>query len=280
MLETLPPNTPIRAAHNREHPLNRGRLGWWLTLPPTEGGRQLYDLMGLYHGTLTNGPTWAGSARPGGWGHVNLDGSNDYINTGITGSPFNFDRTEPFSVACWFRSTSIATTQLLVAKGESSGNFRGWWLGLLSSRVRFSHISTLSNLVDINGGTALASNVWYRLMATYTGSSAASGATLYVNGVAETPTVNNNNLTTATTSAIALQFGVRNATNNPSVGGLDDVSIWGRALSAAEAREDFDLSRAGYPGVLARRRTRVKITTTVGVLSIPVAMASYRRRRA
>ena len=30
-------------------------------------------------GTLTNGPAWKGASRPGGWGHVLFDGSNDYV---------------------------------------------------------------------------------------------------------------------------------------------------------------------------------------------------------
>jgi len=35
-------------------------------------------------------------------------------------------------------------------------------------------------------------------------------------------------------------------------GSLDDVAVWNRGLTDAEAARDYDLSRRGYPGVLNR----------------------------
>ena len=52
LIAAMPVNTadPV----NRHHPLNSKLAAWWLPLPGLDGGRQLYDLMGLNHGTLTN----------------------------------------------------------------------------------------------------------------------------------------------------------------------------------------------------------------------------------
>jgi hypothetical protein len=71
---------------DRRHFLNLRREAWWLCVPHLYGGRQLYDLMGSNHGTLTsmnnanNG--WRPPQRPGGWGHILCDGSAGYVDCG------------------------------------------------------------------------------------------------------------------------------------------------------------------------------------------------------
>lgn len=59
-------------AVNRSAPLNRGLVSWWMTLPNRlgGGGNTFRDLMGRNHGTLTNGPTWSGNRRLGGFGSI------------------------------------------------------------------------------------------------------------------------------------------------------------------------------------------------------------------
>src|SRR5688500_4148301 len=75
--------SPNSSAVNLSHPLNRGLVGWWL---PGFGGRTgqvLRDLSGNHtHGTLTNmaSDDWIpATGRPGGFGALNFDGSNDHV---------------------------------------------------------------------------------------------------------------------------------------------------------------------------------------------------------
>jgi hypothetical protein len=85
-------------------PLNRGLVGWWLNLPSRGKGNTVFDLCGKYHGTLTNGPTWSGAlGRPGGFGAVTFDGSNDYITLGVAPAALKFTAISPFSISAWVR---------------------------------------------------------------------------------------------------------------------------------------------------------------------------------
>src|SRR5271170_655703 len=50
------PTAPIDYQHplNTASNLNVGRLAWWLALPNLSGGSKIWDLNGLYPGTLTS----------------------------------------------------------------------------------------------------------------------------------------------------------------------------------------------------------------------------------
>src|SRR5689334_133249 len=73
----------IRNPINRTHPLNKGLVSWWLTVPGLIGGKFWYDLHdNSFPGTLTNlltaGDGWRSSTR--GFGAFAIDGSlNSYI---------------------------------------------------------------------------------------------------------------------------------------------------------------------------------------------------------
>src|SRR4051812_47331231 len=90
------------------HPLNVGRVAWWLAgdTSPYWGAPLYRDIVpksssgGGNHGTLTGGPAWQGPAgRPGGWGSVSFDGSDDYVDCG-TGASLGI--TGDLTIAGWF----------------------------------------------------------------------------------------------------------------------------------------------------------------------------------
>src|SRR4051794_12692902 len=61
---------------DRLHPLNRGKVAWWLALPGLMGGPRWRDLIGMDDGVLTNGPAWKPTTRPGGWGQLDFSASH------------------------------------------------------------------------------------------------------------------------------------------------------------------------------------------------------------
>ena len=232
---------------NRGHPLNRGRLAWWLTLPHLAGGATWHDLMAApgYHGTLTGMTTsasgWRPSPRPGAiGGHLQFDRVDDSVDLGTIPAIVGAARQ---SVAAWVLFDSVSVNnQAIFASDQSTGAF-GW-----SLRVDFGN--KLSYLYGGTSGqavvapTAPVAGRWYRLVGTHDGTT----ARLYVDGALANSAVGS---LFAPTAPVAI--GRSPAFGQRLGGAADDVSYWTRALSAAEVAEDYDLSRMGYPGLLRRR---------------------------
>jgi hypothetical protein len=55
-----------------------------------------------------------------------FDGSDEYISVSDDDT-LDFDTSKQFSLSGWFRFNSLGTTQYLMSKQESSGNFRGYF---------------------------------------------------------------------------------------------------------------------------------------------------------
>ena len=237
----------LRSPVNKAHNLNRGRVAWYLTLPGWYGGAKFYDLMGLNHGTLTNmgnvNSGWRGTTRPIGFGHLLFDGSasNVAVPSGMTA---RFNGGVIISVASWVKPTvSISGYQSIVDMANRA-------IGMFFESPT-SLYTSIGSPVSAGSGIAISPafqlDVWQRIMLTCDGVT----VRIYVNGKQAGSTTSASVIGT-TIGSQALSIG-----GNPSgvavlQGSQDDISFWLRALSATEARQDYDLSRQGYPGVLNR----------------------------
>ena len=109
---------------------------------------------------------------------------------------------------------------------------------------------------------------WHRVLATYDGTQLTNPTKLqmYLDGVPQTLTFTGVIPFSIPSIAQALQVG-RDPVNNRWANGLqDDISVWTRTLTAAEAWADYELSLLGYPGVLNRFRPTPTIFTSAGVI--------------
>jgi hypothetical protein len=244
MLTHLDDFSPVNLADpvNREHPLNRGRVGWWLTLPGLAGGGTFWDLMGLNHGALTGmgaGLGWKGTSRPGGYGALQGDGTAACVI--IPNSP-SLNPTVGVTCSCWVKPASTADAGL-VCKDSNVG--RSYCLDIESSGKPQFFIGP-SQVVSAST-TILTPGQWIHVCGTYNG----AGTALYINGIqvataAGSPTLN---VTTGTVQLGAREYaGLREFCN----GQIDDCSIWNRGITPIEVYGLFNLSRLGYPGVLNR----------------------------
>lgn len=245
---------------NRQHPLNQGRVAWWLTLPELAGGKFFYDLMGLNPGTLTNmgsGSGWAGTTRPGGYGHL-------IPNTAAYGSGLIKCGNAPSlalsnikTASFWFRQTQTSNLfQLLrcLAYDNGSATTTDFVVGIQDNGSgAFSQ--TFSAQVGGTGGNAYSTPLnsivvgsWYRTIIVWNSSNVVTG--IFLNGVSKTLTNQGNQFSTSNYAGWVI--GNRGQADRGFAGDIDDISIWSRALSAVEVAEDYNLSRLGYPGVLNR----------------------------
>lgn len=245
---------------NRQHPLNRSRSMWLLTLPDLSGGATFYDLMGLNNGVLTamgnssNG--WRSVIRPGGWGSLLMDGSAGSVL--VTSSP-SLSPTLAVSCSAWVMYTVTKNTGVVV-KDSATGS-RSYTMDINASRARF-YINGISAIAT--GPANLVTNVWYHVVGTYDGAT----STVYVNGQSVATASGS---VTINTGVSTVQVGSREFTGFRDFlqGYLDDASVWTRALSAQEVFELYNLSKAGYPGVLNRipqQRTVDAATATINAL--------------
>lgn len=251
---------PINLANpvNWSHPLNRGRVGWWIGLPPRDGGLGYYDLCGLNHGTLNGGLAWGGTSRPGGYSELRGDGTAKYVDCG-NGPAIGV--TSNMSFACSVKLNATGTF-VFAGKDASSGG-RAWDLDTTGSGARF-YVNGGSNGIA-NGGTSLLANTWYRLVGTYRNNGGVNGTlTVYINGIGDGGATTGD--TSVPTATAALRLGSRSYSGFEQYvnGSYDDFTLWNRELTAAEVAADYELSRTGYPGVLNRVDISASLDMTSG----------------
>jgi hypothetical protein len=239
---------------NGRHPLNRGRVAWWLALPGLTGGRQWYDLLGRYPAALSNVPAdaWRGTARPGGWGAVGRS-ANAVDTAGVSVAlPSMADVTLAFwlwySPVAFYRVfaplwTDIGGTKQFGFQPSADGS------GNLTARIYVGYF--------LYSGAAIPAGTWTHVAIVRSGST----AFIYQNGIQTLSQAGVD--TTAVSGTLGVVLG--EGTSNPqTVQQLDDVAVYSRALSAADVFGLYDLSRRGYPGVLNRVRRRRPFSSPAG----------------
>src|SRR3989338_3424805 len=212
---------------------NLGLVGYWSMNEGT--GTVAGDASGNNNrGILTNGPTWVDGKRGKA---LNFDGSNDFVNV-ANESNFDFERTQSFTLAAWVKRSSIGTYDIIIQKNINDGStYRGWAFQITSGNklhVEILNNNAGGNLVSVDGGTSLSANVWYHALATYDGSSTASGIKMYLNGVLETNTVITNALSATILNNEAVRIANWSGDTSLFGGLIDEVRVYKRALSAAE----------------------------------------------
>jgi hypothetical protein len=199
-------------------------------------GTRWYDLMGKNH-TLLSGVDasfagWRPTTRPGGGGQLVAAA---YLSA-YTSAAVKYDiGSGDFTIACAVTGP-ISNNECAVSLNSGNAAIYASLTGL-EFGVKMGGTDRLS-------GTPLSNDVWYRLVA-----SRRSGTLyMYVNGRVSP----NSYAETTSVSDDLLEIGDWGGGSAPFGGSFDDVAVWNRGLSSAEILQDYNLSRAGYPGVLLR----------------------------
>lgn len=249
---------------NRTHPLNLGCVAWWKTVSGLAGGAIWHDLMSLpgdlkqgNHGVLSGGATWTSGPA------LQFDGISGYADTksrfprifnGVStvativyrakpGAPTIDNSSLPIGV---LDRTNSSLRCVLGNDGATNNNIQalvcnGTWP---------------NNFVAVNStATTLVVGTWYHV-AIVLDLGTRTNSRIYVNGQQVTSSI----ITNGTPPTVYPVLGSGNITlgffDNHGAGWyngfLDNVQIYSRALSPAEAQQDYTLSTLGYPGVLNR----------------------------
>ncbi|MBI3520349.1 MAG: hypothetical protein HY062_13480 [Bacteroidetes bacterium] len=151
---------------------------------------------------------------------ITLSGSFNSGGTVAHNSALDF--TNQITLATWIKVNNFSGVKRIIDKinGSATGNFL---LDLNGGNLRFF---VASGSVQASPGIAL--NTWFHVAATYDGTTTC----LYVNGVLKTTSTSiTGNLVTNTSP---MKIGLDQTGANPFAGGIDDIKIYGRSLSATE----------------------------------------------
>lgn len=170
-----------------------------------------------------------------------LDGVNEFVQIGDVAA-LAFERTDAFSASAWIRTTTNVVIATIVAKRTVA---RGWELSLATGGrgvVKLTHtggaleINVTTNALDprINDGG------WHHVLMTYDGSTLAAGVHIYIDGVDQTLTVNSDDATGTILQATSARIGYLGDNVNPFPGLLDEVAVWSKELTPAEAVSVFN----------------------------------------
>ena len=161
-----------------------------------------------------------------------FDGVDEIVNIGDIAI---LDGVTNYSVSLWFKTSSLATSQVIMGK-KLTDLTQNWNI----------YINTLGAIYNImqaaNGKTpssTIAINTWYHFVATYNGGAAAANRIqLYVDGVSSLSSVTGTIPTSTTNSANDHYLGARNISNTsidlPFTGQIDEVGIFDYTMTGAE----------------------------------------------
>jgi hypothetical protein len=196
---------------------------------------------GTYGGAYTLGVAGAPAADSNG-------AATFYGTTGAVtiGNVLPFERTDSFTISAWFKTGT--TGKKLFAKMNNSGSgYRGYSISVETGDIYFDLVSNWGTTNAIEVKTPLATYVnsaWHHLVVTYSGTSLASGVSMYVDGSIITPTVLANNLTATIVDTTPLYIGTFAGGLNFN-GSIDDVAVYNYVLTATQAS---NLYKAGTSG--------------------------------
>ncbi len=217
--------------------LSNGLVGYWKMDDNVSGdGQTVTDSSGnSNNGTTDYGANTTGMdcTVPGKFGYgCQVDGTDDNI---AMGSPDSLDGSGPFTASAWIKPTS--DTGYVISKRNTSGDTGYWRLALIpTNAIAFlKETDDNPNLEIVTANNIFSTSQWNHVVVTFGGTTSASEAHIYVNGIEATyvSTTNGggNNITDASSN---FNVGSRDATSSFYPGIVDEVRYYQKALSPAE----------------------------------------------
>ena len=190
-----------------------------------------------YNGVLSGNAAIDNVAPPFGAGSLALDGNGDYVE--LSASRADIGALTQGTLAAWIRTSDATNTQSILAIADNRDNISYSAIGIYQGGFFFDVAEADTYLLQVADNTNIADGAWHHVAVTID----ASGNTFYVDGVTTTNlTYYDGSASTSAflsdvTQATSLQIGIADGKNGLEWdfnGGLDDVRVYDRALSAAD----------------------------------------------
>jgi mono/diheme cytochrome c family protein len=149
------------------------------------------------------------------------------------GDKFGFERDQPFTAAAWLRLKPQGGSPF--GKVEQAGALRGWDVEFHGTKPSFHLIHQWpGNAIHVQGQRDLPADTFLHFAVTYDGSGKAAGVKLYVNGQLEKTAVPVDKLTDTIKTTEPFSIGRRGSAGPLFTGRVDDLHIYGHALTPGE----------------------------------------------
>jgi hypothetical protein len=159
----------------------------------------------------------------------------------------DLEKDKGFSFGAWVRLPRRGTTGAVMARMDDKNAFRGWDLWLEGDRFGTHIVSRWpQDALKVTGQTQMQPGRWYHLFVTYDGSGKASGVRLYLNGNPEPMNVFTDKLKSTIRTKVPLKFAQRHSTSRIDGLRVQDVRVYGRALSGVEVGRVAKTTRAAW----------------------------------
>jgi len=181
------------------------------------------------------------------------------------GNILSFERTDPWTVTFICRaSTDVAASPFICGRLETGGN-RGWSVGMDTVGrlwVLIANDFGGGNLLSVVSAQNVDDGVTHHIVVTYSGTSAASGIKIYVDGNPSATVTITDALSATIIAAADFEVGDRHVPIQ-----LDEFAIVGSAITAAQALTLYD----EYLEPWANRRSSQRVTDVLDAIGWPAA---------
>jgi mono/diheme cytochrome c family protein len=159
----------------------------------------------------------------------------------------DFEKDQAFSFAAWVKLANATGGGAVVARMDDQSDFRGWDLWVENGRVG-THIvhKWPEDAVKVVTRDPLKAGQWHHVCVTYTGAGNAASVRVFIDGVAKDTNVQSNTLKGTIRTQVPLKIGQRHTTSGLDGAGIQDLRLYGRALSAQEVERLARGTRAAW----------------------------------
>jgi hypothetical protein len=159
----------------------------------------------------------------------------------------DFDTNQAFSYGAWVKFTKPIASGAVFARMDDQHDFRGWDLWVQGDRVGCHIINKWpDDALKVVSKNPVKPGQWHHLFVTYDGSHQVGGVKVYVDGTPQETNVEANRLKSTIRTTVPLKLAQRHSTSRIDDILIQDVRLYGRALSATEVNSLAHGSRAAW----------------------------------
>jgi hypothetical protein len=186
------------------------------------------------NGTLTNGPTYSSANM----GSIVFDGTNDYVNMGIS----TYCNLINISVSVWIKVTS--TSLYFLSRYFNTTSFNGFFMYYDVASTKFGVDGRESSAAYLSRPTinTYPLNNWYNV----TWTKSANIWSIYINGSLDVSSAVGNGTTSFSNNIMWIGGYLGTSDQYYSGGNISNVQIYNRALTATEILQNYNATKSRF----------------------------------
>jgi hypothetical protein len=156
----------------------------------------------------------------------------------------DFEKDQGFSAAAWVQITKRGGSGAILSRMDNANGYRGWDFWVQNERIGTHIINKWQDdALKVVAKQPLKTGEWHHVLVTYDGSAKAAGVKVYYDGVLQETEVEADALKSTIRTKVPFKIGQRNTSERLQNIDLQDLRVYDRTLSLAEAGQLAKSSR-------------------------------------